>query len=111
MTPSRAFASRLGCAIWLAMSLVGCAKATRELPPPPGVVVGKPVVTPIVEWDEYVGRLEAIEYVEIRARVSGYLDSTNFDEGQLVHKGDLLCVIDPKPFEAELARAKANVAE
>ncbi len=90
----------------------GCTDATPPpTPPPPTVNVGKPVVAPIVEWDEYVGRLEAIEFVEVRARVSGYLESTYFDEGLIVEKGALLCVIDPKPFEAEVARAEADLAE
>ena len=90
----------------------GCSRQT-ELPPAPPieVVAGNPVKTPIVEWDEYVGRLEAIEFVEVRARVSGYLDAIYYDEGQLVREGDLLCIIDPRPFEAEANLAAASLSE
>tara|TARA_R110002072_G_scaffold273413_2_gene434323 strand:+ start:59528 stop:60826 length:1299 start_codon:yes stop_codon:yes gene_type:complete len=66
---------------------------------------------PIVEWDEYTGRLDAIDSVEVRARVSGYLGTTHFHEGQMVEKGDLLAIIDPRPFRAELNGAKARLEE
>jgi multidrug efflux pump subunit AcrA (membrane-fusion protein) len=75
------------------------------------VVVATPVKKSIVEWDEYVGRFDAVDFVEVRARVSGYLQSIHFEEGQIVHEGDLLFVIDPRPFAAELNRAKAQVVE
>ena len=88
----------------------GCGKPPAvQAPPPPEVVSTSPVKTPLVEWDEYVGRLDPIDFVEIRARVSGYLDSTNFEEGQIVRQGDLLCVIDPRPFAAEVRRAESDV--
>ncbi len=73
------------------------------------VVSSEPIQTEIVEWDEFVGRLEPTDFVEIRARVSGYLHSTNFEEGQIVQKGDLLCVIDPRPFEVEVQRAHSEI--
>ena len=93
-------------------SLAGCAPAPAPpAPPPVEVVAGIPVQTTIVEWDEFVGRLDPIDYVEVRARVSGYLDSTNFREGQIVKQGDLLCVIDPRPFEAEVRRTKADIEQ
>ncbi len=63
----------------------------------------------ITEWDEYTGRLTAIDTVEVRPRVSGYLESVHFKEGQIVKKGDLLFVIDPRPFRAVLAAAAADV--
>ncbi|MEM8681425.1 MAG: efflux RND transporter periplasmic adaptor subunit [Planctomycetota bacterium] len=75
------------------------------------VPVARPLVMPIVEWDEYTGRLDAIEFVEVRARVSGYLESTHFDEGQDVRRGDLLAVIDRRPFEAALSAARAKLQE
>ncbi len=81
--------------------------APQGPPPPPQVTVAHPVVRDIVEWDRYTGRLAATESVEVRARVSGYLQSIHFQEGQLVEKGDLLAVIDRRPYEAELHRAKA----
>tara|TARA_R110002095_G_scaffold95794_4_gene83704 strand:+ start:1768 stop:3213 length:1446 start_codon:yes stop_codon:yes gene_type:complete len=89
--------------------LFGCnqqntAPAEKNLPT---VTVAKPVTKQIVEWDAYTGRLEAIDFVEIRARVSGYLKSTHFDEGQIVNKNDLLFIIDPRPYQAELNGARA----
>src|SRR6476469_4559709 len=75
------------------------------------VVVTTPIKKSIVEWDEYVGRFDAVDFVEVRARVSGYLQSIHFEEGQIVNEGDLLFIIDPRPFAAELNRAKAQVEE
>ena len=84
---------------------LGTAGHTQQGPLP--VTVAKPLLKKIIEWDEYTGRFEARERVEIRARVSGFLDSIHFKEGQLVEKGQLLFVIDPRPFEAQLNAAKA----
>jgi RND family efflux transporter MFP subunit len=98
-------------AIFGALSLVvGCSQtiAQNDQPPAAQVVVTTPIKKQIVEWDEYVGRLDAVDFVEVRARVSGYLQSIHFEEGQIVKAGDLLCVIDPRPFTAELNRAKAE---
>ncbi|WP_198953796.1 efflux RND transporter periplasmic adaptor subunit [Rhodopirellula sp. MGV] len=66
---------------------------------------------PIVEWDEYTGRFDAINSVEIRSRVGGYLQSTHFEEGQMVSSGDLLAIIDPRPFRAEVNAARARLEE
>lgn len=95
--------------------LAGCG---QESPPPeardsapPEVTVAPPAVEEITEWDEYTGRFQAIESVEVRARVSGYLESIHFTDGEIVDKGDLLFVIDPRPFEAALAAAQARQAE
>jgi membrane fusion protein, multidrug efflux system len=76
-------------------------------PSPPKVTVSQPVVRELIEWDEYTGRLEPVETVEVRARVNGYLDSTHFKEGAIVKKGDLLFVIDPRPYQADLDNAEA----
>lgn len=83
--------------------------AWTQTPPPPAVDVAMPVTKLIQEWDRYTGRFEAIERVELRARVSGYLESIHFEDGQLVEKGDLLYVIDPRPYEAAVARAQAQL--
>ena len=69
----------------------------------------QPVQREITEWDEYPGRLDSVEMVEVRARVSGYLQSIHFKDGGEVQKGDPLFVIDPRPYQAELDRAEANV--
>jgi membrane fusion protein, multidrug efflux system len=78
--------------------------------PPPEVTVAKPIVKDIVEDDEFVGRFEAAEEVEVRARVSGYLQEANFRDGALVAKGELLFTIDPRLFDAALRQAEAEVA-
>ena len=78
-------------------------------PPPPKVSASKPMVREIVEWDEYTGRLRALESVEVRPRVSGYVQSIHFADGTIVREGDLLFVIDPRPYEAVLGEAKAQV--
>ncbi|WP_119680883.1 efflux RND transporter periplasmic adaptor subunit [Indioceanicola profundi] len=80
-------------------------------PPLPQVVVSTPLQKTVAEWDEYTGRFAAVNEVEVRPRVGGFLDSVNFRDGDIVRKGDLLFVIDPRPFEAELAAAHAGLAE
>src|SRR5215831_4825151 len=98
----------------LCLLAVACRKSSS--PPArsaPSVTVNQPLQREVVEWDEYPGRLEAVDMVEVRARVSGYLESVGFKDGAIVKKGDLLFVIDPRPFQAELARTEAalNQAE
>ncbi len=78
---------------------------------PPAVTVAYPVQQKITEWDDFTGRFEAVETVEIRARVSGFLESKHFNDGQKVNKGDLLFKIDPRPFEISLAQANAQVEQ
>lgn len=80
-------------------------------PPPPRVTVVEAVKKEVVEWDEYTGRLDAKESVEIRARVSGYLDKIHFEEGKMVKAGDLLFTIDRRPYEAEHAVASADMEQ
>tara|TARA_Y100001947_G_scaffold94970_1_gene80985 strand:+ start:389 stop:1576 length:1188 start_codon:yes stop_codon:yes gene_type:complete len=72
------------------------------------VQVATPVYDKITEWDEYSGRFEASNRVEVRARVSGFLEKVNFSDGQMVEKGQVLFVIDQRPFRIELERAKAG---
>jgi len=86
-------------------------KAATGSAPPPAVTVAKPVPKRLTEWDEFTGRLAAVASVEVRARVSGYLESTHFQEGTEVKQGDLLFVVDPRRYQAELMRAKAEVAK
>ena len=76
---------------------------------PAPVTVATPVKQIVQEWDEYTGRFGAVDFVEIRARVSGYLDSINFEDGEVVQQGDLLFVIDPRPFEIALEQAQAEL--
>ena len=79
--------------------------------PPPTVTVAHPLERDVIEWAEYTGQFAAVEYVELRARVSGYLTEIHFKDGQQVAKGDLLFVIDPRPFEADLAQADYEVTQ
>lgn len=78
---------------------------------PASVTVAPVIERSVIEWDDFSGRVEAMEYVEIRPRVAGTIDAVHFREGQLVKKGDLLFTIDPRPFQAELARAEADQAK
>ncbi|SFR81814.1 efflux RND transporter periplasmic adaptor subunit [Sphingomonas jatrophae] len=77
-------------------------------PPPPSVTVSAPLVRQVAEWDDYVGRFEASQAVEIRPRVSGALESIRFKDGDVVRKGQLLFTIDPRPFVASLREAQAR---
>lgn len=77
--------------------------------PPPQVTVANPLVMELSDWDEFTGRIHAVESVEVRPRVSGYLQTVNFTEGSIVNKGDLLYVIDPRPYQAVLEQARADV--
>jgi RND family efflux transporter MFP subunit len=98
--------------VGLAGSLSGCGdaqQAQRPAPPPPGVTVVAPVQRTIVDQDEYVGRFVAVDTVEVRARVSGYLDKVQFQDGQMVKQGDLLFTIDKRPFQNALDQAQANL--
>jgi RND family efflux transporter MFP subunit len=77
--------------------------------PLPQVSVAAALERDVTEWDEFTGRLEAVESVEVRPRVTGYIESVNFTEGSVVRKGDLLFVIDPRPYRAELSKAEAEL--
>ena len=79
-------------------------------PPPPAVTVAEVELRPVTDWDDFTGRFAAVETVEIRPRVSGYVESVNFEEGALVAAGDLLFQIDARPFRAEVARLEAELA-
>jgi len=93
----------------LILLLAGCGGTAPPAMAPPEVTVATPLVRKITDWDEYTGRLAAVESVEIRARVSGYLQSVHFQDGELVKKGDLLFVIDPRPYQAALDEARADL--
>jgi membrane fusion protein, multidrug efflux system len=78
-------------------------------PPPPAVSVANPLQKDVVEWDEYTGRFDAVDTVEVRARISGFLNEVKFTDGAIVKKGDLLFVIDPRPFQRILDRDRASL--
>ncbi|MBK5921887.1 hypothetical protein CCR80_12680 [Rhodothalassium salexigens] len=108
MTPKRL--ARLSAGLLAVGLLAACGEdpqgQTRQ---PPQVEVTTPLVDQVVEWDEYTGRFQAVKSVEVRARVSGYLESFHFTDGTMVDKGDLLFVIDQRPYQAALNRAEAAV--
>lgn len=97
--------------IGVTLLIAGCdgdEKAASAPPPAPEVTVAAPLLKEIVEWDEYTGRFQAVERVEIRARVSGYMDKVLFKDGQQVDAGQSLFVIDQRPFKIALDRATAQ---
>ena len=108
---------RSGAAVLIAMALAaalaGCGQGQQHgsAPPPPTVTVMTPVQRTVVDHDEYVGRFVAVDSVEVRSRVSGYLAEIHFIDGQLVKKGDLLFVIDHRPFQIALEQMRANLAQ
>src|SRR5262245_8122053 len=112
-TPARAPLQALAAAVRLlsAPLLAGCSEGPQPpaAPPPPTVTFAKPVKRTIVDQDEYVGRFVPVDVVEIRARVSGYLDKVHFQDGQTVKQGDLLFTIDRRPFQNTLDQARANL--
>jgi RND family efflux transporter MFP subunit len=89
----------------------GCSSDATTTPAvqAPQVSVAEALARDVTEWDEFTGRLEAVESVEVRPRVTGYIESVNFNEGSVVRKGDLLFVIDPRPYRAELSKAEAEL--
>jgi RND family efflux transporter MFP subunit len=87
-----------------------CGPGAPPAPPAPAVSVAEVIARNVTDFDEFTGRLEAVDTVEIRPRVSGYIQSVNFREGKEVRKGDLLFVIDPRPSRAALERASAELA-
>ena len=99
-------------AAWLVFVVTlagGCSSKPPE-PAPPKVKVTQPVARDVTEWDEFTARLEAVESVEVRPRVNGYLQGVHFVDGAIVKKGDLLFTIDPRPYEAVLRRTEAEAS-
>lgn len=104
---------RLAALLVLATLVASCGEQQKQGggPPPPAVTVAKAIKRTVVDYDEYVGRFAAINSVEIRARVSGYLDKLHFKDGQVVKQGDLLFTIDKRPFQNTLDQARANLVQ
>lgn len=110
MLPRR-FRPATAASVLFSLLLAGCGEsqpnAQAVAPPAPKVTVAKPVKKLVSDFDEYVGRFVAYDFVEVRSRVSGYLDKIHFTDGQMIKEGDDLFTIDRRPFEAALAQAKA----
>jgi RND family efflux transporter MFP subunit len=99
-----------GLGALLAVLCSACSKPAPSTQAPPLVEVAAPLAKRVLDWDDYSGRFEPVDAVEVRPRVSGAIESVHFEDGQVVEKGDLLFVIDPRPYAAALAQAKAQVA-
>jgi RND family efflux transporter MFP subunit len=114
-THQRAAGLILASLALLSPLLAGCgsnpAPAQNAAPPPPTVTIAKPEKRTITDQDEYVGRFVAVDSVEVRSRLSGYLAAIHFTDGQMVKKGDLLFTIDRRPFQIVLDQARANLAQ
>jgi len=94
--------------------MAGCSQSPQKqtaAPPPPAVTVAKPTKRVVVDQDEYVGRFVAVDSVEVRARVSGYLDRIDFTDGQMVKQGDLLFTLDKRPYQTALDQAVGNLEQ
>jgi RND family efflux transporter MFP subunit len=94
-------------------ALAGCSeqKPQQQAGAAPAVTVAQPVQRTVTDWDEFTGRFEAIEEVQVRARVGGYVTSVSFQDGAIVHAGDLLYVIDARPFEAVAEQAQGQLSD
>ncbi|MBV9560667.1 MAG: efflux RND transporter periplasmic adaptor subunit [Bradyrhizobium sp.] len=104
----------LSTSILLAGLLAGCdqkPQAAAAAPPALPVTVAPPVKRTVTDWDEFTGRFEAVEEVQVRARVGGFVTNVEFKDGDMVHAGDLLYIIDPRPFEAVAAQADGQLAD
>jgi RND family efflux transporter MFP subunit len=96
----------------LATLVASCGEGQKPAaPPPPAVTIAVPVKRTVFDYDEYVGRFTAVNSVEVRARVSGYLEGVPFKDGQIVKQGDLLFSIDKRPFQNTLEQARANLVQ
>jgi RND family efflux transporter MFP subunit len=92
-------------------AIAGRGSQQQGPPPAPQVTVAAAVGRPVTDWDEFTGHLESVDMVDVRPRVSGYVERVAFTEGAMVHKGDVLFVIDQRPYAADVEKAKADVAQ
>ncbi|HYD27810.1 efflux RND transporter periplasmic adaptor subunit [Brevundimonas sp.] len=96
----------------MAAALYGCSsKSEAQAPPAPSVTVATPLVQAVQDWDEFTGRFEATQSVEVRARVGGYISGVHFRDGDYVRRGQVLFTLDPRPAQAALAAARAQLAQ
>src|SRR6478672_7365394 len=103
----------LATGVLMALAAAGCdssAAGNAAMPPPPAVSVATVLSRDVQQWDSFTGRVSAVETVELRPRVSGYVERVAFHEGQEVRKGDLLFVIDQRRYQAALDQALAALA-
>jgi RND family efflux transporter MFP subunit len=106
---ARLFSVWLSCSV-LALASGALSSAAGPVASPRDVLAGQPVAREVTDYEDFTGRTEAVASVELRARVTGYLDKVTFKDGAEVKKGDVLFEIDPRPYRAELDKAEANLA-
>jgi multidrug efflux system membrane fusion protein len=96
----------------IALVAAACAQPAAQIAPPqaPPVTAAKAVARDVTDWNEFTGRLEAVHHVDVRPRVSGLIASVQFTEGAVVRRGDVLFEIDPRPFQTEVDRLRADLA-
>jgi multidrug efflux system membrane fusion protein len=105
-------ALKAGLVALVGFGVFGCEqKPAAQAPPPPAVTVAKPIKKEIVEWEYFTAQTQAVDTVTITPRVTGYIDNITFKEGDIVNFGDLLFVIDPRPYQAALDQAKGQLEE
>jgi membrane fusion protein, multidrug efflux system len=103
---------KLALLLLFGTTLTGCEKPQQQAAAaPPPVTVAVPVKRTVTDWDEFTGRFEAVEEVQVRARVGGFVTNVEFKDGDMVHAGDLLYLIDSRPFEALAAQADGQLAD
>jgi RND family efflux transporter MFP subunit len=101
--------ARVALLILFGLGLAGCGQKPKSAAGAPVVTVAHPLEKNVVDWDDFVGRFEAVDQVDLRPRVSGYLTGIGFKDGELVRKGQVLFEIDPRPYQAAHDQAKAQV--
>jgi RND family efflux transporter MFP subunit len=113
ITDTRSFYGLSPILIVLAGLLSGCEEkqASQAAAAPPPVIVAQPVKRTVTDWDEFTGRFDAVEQVQIRPRVGGFVTNVEFKDGDMVHAGDLLYIIDPRPFEAVAEQADGQLSD
>src|ERR1700739_350448 len=103
---------KIGLLALAGLGLFGCEqKQAAQAPPPPTVTVAKPLKKEIIEWLYFTAQTQAVDTVTITPRVTGYIDNITFKEGDIVNFGDLLFVIDPRPYQAALDQAKGQLEQ
>lgn len=105
--------ARFSAALIPLIVLAGCGDKPQQqaAPPPPNVTVANPIKRTVTDWDEFTGRFEAVEEVQVRSRVGGFVTSVEFRDGALIRKGDLLYTIDARPYEATATQVEGQLAD
>lgn len=102
----------VAASVFMTAALYGCSQPSEaQAPPAPAVTVAVPMVQAVQDWDEFTGRFEATQSVEVRARVGGYISGVHFRDGDYVRRGQLLFTLDPRPAQAALASARAQLSQ